>query len=223
MTGLRQAVFASMFAVIVTLATGGAARAQVMFLDPGASGALAGASVATNDDFTRLSIFGSYGYQGLVDVGVMLHRYSIDTPPGVDASGIGLQPFGNVHFLRERDGMPVSVFGAANFQKIFYSVDPDTIDYSAWSLFLGGGVYKRFAISPTWSTTPQGTLGIDHVSFTADTPLGESNDSDSDLLLHAAGNFAYSSGRGTVWVINPFIMINGGTTFGVDVGALFAL
>ncbi len=95
---------------VVVLMASGSVMAQGQFLDRGASGIGLTAGVKTNDDFSTLSLAAGYSFQGVLDIGALVHRYSFDSKGApVDITALGIQPSVTFHPLKHSDGLPVSV------------------------------------------------------------------------------------------------------------------
>jgi hypothetical protein len=202
-------------------AAAGAAHAQGLYLQNQQSGIGVAAGLSHNDDALGLSLGGGYSYKAFIDAGLFVNRYGYSTDEA-NVSSIGVQPYVNVHLLRQSDTVPVALAAVGNFQKYFYSATDDR-DIDGYSFFLGGSAYRRFGLSETVSVSPQATLGYNFAHTSGGVGLFKTSRDDGSLLLQLAGNFAYQAG-GPIWTLNPLMAIDSTyVTFGLIVGATFAL
>ena len=205
---------------IVTM-SGGAAFAQGLFLPNATSGIGVAAGVSTNDDTTDFSLGLGYSYKTFIDGGVFVHRYGFDAP---DMSAIGIQPYVNVHLLRQSDTIPLSLAAVGSFQKLFITVPADAQPASGWSFFVGGSAYRHFDLSNTMSITPQATLGFNFDHSTGTRGLIKRAADDSTIALQLNGNLGYRDGGGRIWTLNPYMAFDADyVTFGALLGATFPL
>jgi hypothetical protein len=209
---------------LLVTASAGVARAQGLYLPDQTSGIGVAAAVSANDDAFAVSLGAGYSYKAFVDGGIFVNRYGF-TNDAPKVSAIGVQPYVNVHLLRQSDGMPVSVAASGNFQKYFYSTDDDSRDIDGYSFFLGGSVYRRFGLSDTVSVAPQVTLGYDFIHTRGAAGLFKLSRDDGSLLLQLAANLAYQAvGGGPIWALNPYMSVDTNyVTFGAIFGATFPL
>jgi hypothetical protein len=205
-------------------AAAGAAHAQGLYLPDQTSGIGVAAAVSANDDAFAVSLGAGYSYKAFIDGGLFVNRYGFSTD-APKVSAIGVQPYVNVHLLRQSDGMPISVAATGNFQKLFYSTDDDTRDISGYSFFLGGSAYRRFGLSDTVSISPQATLGYDFSHTRGAVGLFKTSRDDGSLLLQLAANLGYQAvGGGPIWALNPYMSVDTNyVTFGAIFGATFPI
>lgn len=207
---------------LLVTAAAGAARAQGLYLPDRTSGLGVAAAVSANDDFTTFSLGAGYSYKAFIDGGVFVNRLGLssDSPK---VSAIGVQPYVNVHLLRQGDSMPISVAATGNFQKYFYSTDDESRDISGYSFFLGGSAYRRFGLSDVISVTPEATLGYSFIHTTGLAGVTKLSRDDGSLLFQLAANLAYRAGDGPIWALNPYMAVDANyVTFGAILGATFA-
>ena len=202
------------------LLASGKASAQGFYLDDQQEGFGAALGASTNDDATTLSLLAGYSFKGFIDAGTFLHRYSFDDTGPLDLTAIGLNPYVNVHLLRQNDSLPVSVAAMGNVQKLFFSSDADGLDMSGWSMFLGGAVYRKIVLTDRFFMSPQATLGFAHTSVTTEVQgLGENTEGEGTLFFQLAGNLGIRDDSGRIWAINPFLSIDeDNATFGLFAG-----
>jgi hypothetical protein len=211
---------------VLVSAASTAASAQSLYLPNGASGIGVEGGVSANADAVDLSVGGGYSYKTFIDAGALLHRYSYDNTGSFSVSAIGVQPYATLHALRQSDTVPVSLAGTVNYQHYFFSVgdNPDNLSISGWSMFLGGYVYRRFALRGAWSVTPQVTAGYETLQTTNGTRIVSRSPSDGTLIFQMAGNISYQDQTGRVWLANPFLTFDDRhATFGLSIGATFPL
>jgi hypothetical protein len=215
----RLACLSFLFVTMVS----GAAAAQGLYLPDRTSGIGVSAAASANDDATIFSVGAGYSWKAFLDGGAFVNRYgfSIDNP---SVTAIGLQPYVNVHLLRQSDVMPFSVAATGNFQKYFYSTDASNRDIDGWSFLLGGSIYRRFAASETFSVTPQATLGYTFTHTRGAVGLIKLAPNDGSFLFQIAGNLAYQAGGGTIWALNPYMSVDANyVTFGAVFGPTFPI
>ena len=217
-----MARLASLCFLFVT-AAGGAAHAQGLYLPNQTSGIGVVAGVDYNQDAVGVALGAGYSYKAFIDGGVVVHRYGYTTSEA-NLSAIGVQPYANVHLLRQTDTIPVSVAAMGSFQQYFYSVDAANRDVKGYSFFAGGAAYRRFGLGETVSVSPQATLGYNFTHTSGASGLIKRGHDDGGLLFQAAANFAYQVGGGTIWGINPFMTVDTTyVTFGLAFGATFPM
>jgi hypothetical protein len=212
------------FALVTAAST--TASAQSLYLPNGASGIGVTGGVSANEDAFAVSVGGGYSWKTFIDAGAFLHRYTYGNTGSFDVSAIGFQPYATLHALRQSDTVPVSLAGMANYQRLFFSVatNPEGVTISGWSLFVGGSVYRRFALRDPWSLTPQVTVGYESTQTSGGTGIVSRSPTAGTLLFQMAGNLAYQTQSGRVWLANPFLTFDDRhATFGINVGATFPL
>jgi hypothetical protein len=205
----------------IAFATSGAAFAQALYLPNATSGIGVAAGASTNDDATALSVGVGYSHKSFIDGGVFVHRYGYDA---AEMSAIGIQPYANVHLLRQSETIPLSLAAIGSFQKLFFTVADDAQPANGWSFFVGGSAYRHFDLSNTMSVTPQATLGFNFAHTTGTRGLIKRSADDSTLALQLNGNLGYRDGGGRIWALNPYMAIDADyVTFGALLGATFPL
>jgi hypothetical protein len=209
---------------MLVTAGSGSALAQGLYLPSDKSGVGAAAGVSLNEESIALSLGGGYSWRSFIDGGVFLHRYEYDEVTSANVTAIGVQPYVNVHLLKQSDTVPLSVAVMGNFQKFFFSERDDQLDINGYSLFGGGSVYRRFGLSPTVSMTPQAVLGIGfrHRTGTAGA-FGTVKTDEPGGVFQLATNFGYQSvgSNSRLWVLNPYLAYDNALTVGVTLGAVF--
>jgi hypothetical protein len=211
------------FCFLLVTAASGTAAAQGLYLPNDTSGIGVAAAASANDDATIFSLGAGYSWKAFLDGGAFVHRYgfSIDAPK---VSAIGVQPYVNVHLLRQSDSIPVSLAATGNFQKYFYSTSDDTRDMDGYSFFLGGSAYRHFGLSQLVSVTPQATLGYNFTHTRGAGGLFKLGHDDGTLLLQLAANLAYQANGGPIWGLNPYMTVDSNyVTFGAILGATFPI
>jgi hypothetical protein len=230
----KLVVHCSVVVALATVAYTPSSRAQnvAQFLGAGDAGGIgAYGAFATNDAAKVLGVFGTYGMNASVDVGLGLLYYSFDEDDfgGAEVSAYGIAPGANAILLRQGASSPVSVGVGGSFQyQIFSSSDLDDagVDVSGWSVQGGGAVYRDVALGASALAKPQAGLQVVHASVTVDSALGDTTESDDIFQIALHGNIAIPGAR--TWVIDPFLIVdlNEGddesseTTFGVAVGVV---
>jgi hypothetical protein len=207
---------------VLVSAAASAAHAQGLYLPNQTSGVGVVADVDVNQDALGVGLGAGYSYKAFIDGGVVVHRYGYSTDEA-NLSSIGVQPYVNVHLVRQSDSIPLSAAAVGNYQQYFYSIDADNRDLSGYSFFLGGSGYRRFGLSQTVSITPQATLGYNFTHTRGGAGLLKLGHDDGTLLVQAAANFGFqSAGSGTIWALNPFMTVDSNyVTFGLAFGATF--
>lgn len=206
-------------------AAAGAAHAQGLYLPNQTSGVGVAAAVDYNQDAFGLGLGGGYSYKAFIDGGAFVHRYGFSpNDPAVDVSAIAVQPYVNVHLLRQTDRIPVSLATHGAFQYRFYQTNADNRDLSGWGFFLGGSTYRRFDASDTTSVTPQLALGYQFLHTNGATGLFKTERNDGGFLVRVATALAFHSGDGPIWGLNPFMTVDTNyVTFGLTFGATFPM
>ncbi|HXU80807.1 MAG TPA: hypothetical protein VN914_05385 [Polyangia bacterium] len=207
---------------LLVTAAAGAAHAQGLYLPNQTSGIGVIAGVDYNQDAFGVGLGAGYSYKAFIDGGIVVHRYGFTTSEA-NLSAIGVQPYVNVHLLRQSDTIPVSLAAVGSYQQYFYSIDVDNRDLSGYGFFLGGAGYRRFGLSETVSVTPQATLGYDFRHTRGGQGLLKVDRDDGGLMLQLAANLGFqSAGGGTIWGLNPFMTVDTNyVTFGLAFGATF--
>jgi hypothetical protein len=100
-----------------------------------------------------------YSWKAFIDGGAFVHRYGFSTTEA-NVSAIGVQPYVNVHLLRQTDRIPVSLAANGNFQYLFYHRQRHP---GPQRLLLPPGRLRLPPLRPseTVSVHPQATLGYD--------------------------------------------------------------
>jgi hypothetical protein len=209
---------------LLVTAAAGAAHAQGLYLPNQTSGIGVIAGVDYNQDAFGVGLGAGYSWKAFIDGGIVVHRYGYSTSEA-NLSSIGVQPYVNVHLLRQSDSVPVSLAAVGNYQQYFYSVDADNRDLSGYSFLLGGAAYRRFGLSDTVSITPQATLGYEFRHTRGGQGLLMVSRDDGGLLFQGAANFGFqSAGGGTIWALSPFMTVDTNyVTFGLGFGATFPM
>jgi len=209
---------------LLVTAASGAARAQGLYLPNQTSGIGVAAAVDYNQDAFGLGIGAGYSWKAFIDGGAFVHRYGFSTTDA-SVSAIGVQPYVNVHLLRQTDRIPLSVAANGNFQYLFYNTDSDTRDISGYSFLLGGSAYRRFAASATTAITPEVSLGYEFHHTRGGVGLFKLSKDDGGFLVRLATAFAFQSADGgPIWGLNPFMTLDTNyVTFGLTFGATFAM
>src|SRR5687767_5895566 len=91
---------------LLATAASGAAHAQGLYLPNQTSGIGVAAAVDYNQDALGLGLGGGYSYKAFIDGGAFVQRYGYTTDEA-SVSAIGVQPYVNVHLLRQTDRIPV--------------------------------------------------------------------------------------------------------------------
>jgi hypothetical protein len=209
---------------LLVTAASGAVHAQGLYLPNQTSGIGVAADVDYNQDAFGFGLGAGYSWKAFIDGGAFVHRYGYSTPEA-GVSAIGVQPYVNVHLLRQSDRLPFSVAANGNFQYLFYSTDTDTRDISGYSFFLGGSAYRRFVASETTSISPQLALGYQFQHTRGAVGLFKLSPDDGGFLLRIATAFGFQSrDGGPIWGLNPFMTLDTNyVTFGLTFGATFAM
>jgi len=204
-------------------AAAGAAHAQGLYLPNQTSGIGVAAAVDYNQDALGFGLGGGYSYKAFIDGGAFVHRYGYSTDDA-SVSSIGVQPYVNVHLLRQTDRIPLSLAANGSFQYLFYSTDAEERDLSGWGFFLGGSSYRRFNASETTAITPELTLGYQFLHTRGGVGLFKTSPDDGGFLVRVATAFAFQSGDGPIWGLNPFMTVDTNyVTFGLTFGATFPM
>jgi len=202
----------------------GSALAQGLYLPADKSGVGAAAGFSLNEESIALSLGGGYSYRSFIDAGIFVNRHEYDEVTSANITSYGIQPYVNVHVLKQTEVVPLSVAAMANFQKYFFSERDNQLDIDGWSLFTGGSAYRRFGLSGTVSMTPQFVVGVGYRHRTGTGgALGTVQPNAVGAVIRFDTNFGYQSPGSTsrLWVLNPFLAYDNALTVGFTVGAVF--
>lgn len=209
---------------MLVTATSASALAQGLYLPADKSGVAAAAGVSLNEESFGLSIGGGYSWRSFIDGGIFLNRHEYDEVTSANVTSIGVQPYINVHLLKQSETVPLSVAAMGNFQKYFFSERDDMLDIDGYSLFAGGSVYRRFGLSAAISMNPQAIVGLGfrHRTGTGGA-FGTVQPNEVGAVLQLGTNFGYQSpgSDSRLWVLNPYLAYDNALTIGFTLGAVF--
>ena len=141
-----------------------AVYSQSAFLPEGNSGFGFSGGYSTDENTHGVGVGVAFCFSGIVDVGI---DFTNGEAKDDSISAIILSPFIRVFLLRQKGTMPISFSLSADYVAGTYDndvIDEFGLDVTSAGISIGGTIYKKFDVSPSFSIMP--TVRVAYYTYT---------------------------------------------------------